>query len=99
MRNLCEVRFFLNGWWNLQNTSKSTDACCESKNEIYGNICGIGVSRMKFLVTGGAGFIGSGICERLMLEGHAVWALDNFCKSYDPNIKRRNVSELQTLNK
>lgn len=42
-------------------------------------------------VTGGAGFIGSHLCERLLLLGHEVLCLDNFNKSYDPAIKWRNV--------
>lgn len=33
---------------------------------------------MDILVTGGAGFIGSHLCERLIREGHTVVALDNF---------------------
>ncbi len=32
---------------------------------------------MRILVTGGAGFIGSHLCERLVEEGHVVTALDN----------------------
>ncbi len=33
---------------------------------------------MKILVTGGAGFIGSHLCERLQKEGHDVTSLDNY---------------------
>jgi len=46
------------------------------------------------LVTGGAGFIGSHLCERLLREGHCVLCLDNFDSFYDPNIKIRNVGEI-----
>ncbi len=46
------------------------------------------------LVTGGAGFIGSHLCERLLEEGHLVICFDNFDSFYDPNIKIRNVETL-----
>ena len=46
------------------------------------------------LVTGGAGFIGSHLCERLLEEGHSVICLDNFDSYYDPNLKFRNVEEI-----
>ena len=45
------------------------------------------------LVTGGAGFIGSHICEALLRRKDSVIALDNFNDFYDPRIKRRNVAE------
>jgi UDP-glucuronate 4-epimerase len=45
------------------------------------------------LVTGGAGFIGSHLCGRLLREGHRVVCLDNFDDFYDPDIKRRNIQE------
>ena len=43
------------------------------------------------LVTGGAGFIGSHLCERLLNDGVRVVCLDNFDNFYDPNIKIKNV--------
>lgn len=52
---------------------------------------------MNFLVTGGAGFIGSHVCERLLLSGHAVWALDDLNPFYDPELKRRNIRDIQRL--
>ena len=52
---------------------------------------------MNFLVTGGAGFIGSHVCERLLNSGHAVWAFDDLNDFYDPQIKRRNIRDVQSL--
>jgi len=41
---------------------------------------------MRILVTGGAGFIGSHLCERLLGEGHDVLCLDNFFTGRRANI-------------
>ena len=54
---------------------------------------------VNFLVTGGAGFIGSHVCERLLRSGHAVWAFDDLNDFYDPQFKQRNLRELQSLAK
>ena len=54
---------------------------------------------MNFLVTGGAGFIGSHVCERLLQDGHRVWAFDDLNNFYDPQFKQRNLREIQALAK
>ena len=41
---------------------------------------------MRILVTGGAGFIGSHLCERLVAEGNEVLCLDNFFTGRRENI-------------
>lgn len=42
--------------------------------------------RRLAVVTGGAGFLGSHLCERLLLEGFAVTCLDNYCTGNPANI-------------
>ena len=47
--------------------------------------------KMQILVTGGAGFIGSHLIERLLEEGYEIVCLDNFNDYYNPEIKRSNI--------
>ena len=50
---------------------------------------------MNALVTGGAGFIGSHLSERLLAEGATVTAVDCFTDYYAREIKERNLTDLQ----
>jgi UDP-glucuronate 4-epimerase len=46
---------------------------------------------MHVFITGGAGFIGSSLADKLLAEGHKVTAFDDFNAYYNPEFKRRNV--------
>lgn len=49
---------------------------------------------MRVLVTGGLGFIGSSVAEKLLSQGHHVLSIDNLDSYYDPKIKLTNMAEL-----
>lgn len=55
-----------------------------------------GVPEVHVLVTGGAGFIGSHLCEALLDGGHDVLAVDALTDYYDPAVKQANVAELRS---
>ena len=42
--------------------------------------------RKRVLVTGGAGFLGSHLCKRLLDEGHDVLCIDNFFTGTRDNV-------------
>lgn len=46
------------------------------------------------LVTGGSGFIGSSLVDKLLLDNHRVVIIDNFNNFYDPKIKESNIKEV-----
>ena len=63
---------------------------------------------MKSIITGGAGFIGSHLCERLVDEGHEVTVLDNFSLGKKNNLKKiknkitivkKDIRNLNSINK
>lgn len=43
---------------------------------------------MRILVTGGAGFLGSHLSDRLLADGHEVVAVDNFFTGSKRNVQR-----------
>ena len=50
-----------------------------------------------YLITGGAGFIGSSLADDLSEKNNRVVVIDNFCDFYDPKIKENNIKN--ALNK
>jgi UDP-glucuronate 4-epimerase len=52
---------------------------------------------MNILVTGGAGFIGSHLVEKLLVKNHRIIVIDNFDPFYDSSIKERNLDQAKNF--
>jgi dTDP-glucose 4,6-dehydratase len=52
---------------------------------------------MRTIITGGAGFVGSHLCERFLAEGHEVLCVDNFITGRSTNIDHLRSSERFTF--
>jgi len=52
-------------------------------------------SAERILLTGGAGFIGSHLSERLLRDGHTVIIVDCLTPYYDPKIKQKNLKQIK----
>ena len=50
------------------------------------------ITKKKYFVTGGAGFIGSNLADKLLADGHSVITIDNFDNFYPREIKIKNIS-------
>src|SRR5579859_8176162 len=46
-----------------------------------------GTASLRIVISGAAGFIGSHMCDRLLLEGHTVVGLDNFLTGSERNVE------------
>ena len=47
----------------------------------------------NYLITGGAGFIGSTLADKLLEKGNKVISIDNFCDFYENKYKKENIKE------
>jgi UDP-glucuronate decarboxylase len=45
---------------------------------------------VKILITGGAGFLGSNLCKRLLNEGHTIYCIDNLSTGFKLNLPNHN---------
>ena len=52
----------------------------------------------KILITGAAGFIGSALAKKLLIEGCKVYGIDNINNYYDQKLKKDRIKEIEKLN-
>jgi UDP-glucuronate decarboxylase len=65
---------------------------------LWRSTCTARLDMMRILVTGGAGFLGSHLCERLVAEGHHVLCVDDFSTGRRENLARlRNEPRFELI--
>lgn len=53
-------------------------------------------NKIKILITGGAGFIGTNLTKALLKQKQSVFCIDNLNDYYSPNIKKKNIEQFET---
>ena len=51
----------------------------------------------NILVTGAAGFIGSALIKKLLINGHNVIGIDNLNSYYDPKLKKDRIKQIELI--
>jgi UDP-glucuronate 4-epimerase len=54
---------------------------------------------IRYLITGGAGFIGYHVCQKLIDSGAHVWSIDSITNYYEPTLKRDRLALLSKSNR
>ena len=77
---------------NRKSSKSGKAANFEARKNMNGH-----VDNTRVLVAGGAGFIGSHLCDRLINEGHRVLCIDNLCTGRIDNVQHL-LNILQDIN-